>query len=699
MLVTHGTSLCGQSTGNGRTGCTVTSIDSATREFRALHFAETERQILELVRCPDVSAATRAQAFVILGATYYFHFVGDPQRAESLAVAQFREAFWEEPDFDGSPPIRDDRLAQLLASARTTVLGELAALTENASSSPPAGILALHDALPERASFSADRGLLCIQSGPNSALLWDFAGAEALRSISSEGRSVTALALSPDGVYLALAAEHIRPWLHGPRRKGGIVTIFNTESGRPTARRYTDDIIDQLSISNGGRIVILGSTRDRFIEICKWQGDSCVASNTFPSPRTTALAMDAAGNLFVKGDADGTLHYGALSGAEREQRVFPDTILALLFSPDGGRLACRGRETVVVLNTGTWKECTRAALPINADVPSVKTSMAFCPGGEALLCVYDDSTRRLCLVDAGTGARHDLTTADSNFDEPPAGVGIGSQGELLYAWTEHRRVTIPAEELLDEALPTGPVVLQYRASLRPDSSVADCLDLTFSLWNAGAGTGTYVSRNLRLFSESVSQPRVRLPALWLMSPGDTATASLRVKLTGPLSRIIRGRVYVTEAHGFGIARPCPVAAYPPPVGLIADIGPPPPPPPETLLVLDGYKLKDNDGDGRMERGEVITIATSLKNLGCDVQECAVCIHLDDETGVFLAGENAQPSQPIGPIAAGETKSCIFGVFANSSVSEIRCKLYVTCGGHSRGTSTEVEIPLVANNFR
>jgi WD40 repeat protein len=162
---------------------------------------------------------------------------------------------------------------------------------------------------------------------------WEVGSGKILRKFSLPGRSVHALAFSPDGKTLVCAEE--------------IVSFWDLASGAelPPGLRGKHGFPAALAFAPDGRWLVTHGDRDSFL----WETASRQSICFFPPGRAVAFSAD--GRFLALGDATGRIRLlDAAGGGELLQLDGAEGVVeSLAFSADGKRLAAGNRNGTVLI--------------------------------------------------------------------------------------------------------------------------------------------------------------------------------------------------------------------------------------------------------------------------------------------------------------------------------------------------------------
>ena len=280
---------------------------------------------------------------------------------------------------------------------------------------------------------------------------WDPAtGQERGLELESHQAGVAAVALSPDGKYLASAGENVRVWVMATSKLARLISVSATA----------------LAFSPDGK-TLASAGRDRAIHL--WDAESGKEKGQLKGHKhgILGLAFSPDGKTLASGDTQATVRIWDVEAARETQMIDVKSIaetLSLAFSPDGKSLACAGawndtsflpkgatlniqhvevtrKEGYAVLlwDVATGKE-TQRFLGLQDKIRSV----AFTPDGKTLAAASRDG--RIALWDA-VSARERLyivahpVHADSDFVASPV-VRFSPDGKALMSASTDRTIRL-----------------------------------------------------------------------------------------------------------------------------------------------------------------------------------------------------------------------------------------------------------------
>jgi WD40 repeat protein len=291
----------------------------------------------------------------------------------------------------------------------------------------PVGVAAAAAGHPP-AAFSADGSLLATSTGHGSVRVWDVAGKRPAGPPMSSYRTVTGLALSPDGKILAVAGSGVQLWQtatgqrigtalpavgHGRYRAvafspdgtmlatldaNGTARIWNVttrqEIGAPMTVDGPGTLSGAVAFSPDGKTLVTAGSggQTRLWDVATQQP---LGKPMAAGPATTVLAFSPDGTMLVTAGSDGSARLWDV--ATQQEIGTPMTadaqpVYAAAFGPGGSTLATAGGDGSARL----WDVATQQEIgtPMTADAQPVYAA-AFGPGGSTLTTAGGDGTARV----------------------------------------------------------------------------------------------------------------------------------------------------------------------------------------------------------------------------------------------------------------------------------------------------------------
>jgi WD40 repeat protein len=281
------------------------------------------------------------------------------------------------------------------------------------------------------AAFSPDGGLLATSNGHGTVRVWDVTARRPAGPPISSYRTVTGLALSPDGKTLAVAGSGVQLWQtatgqqigtalpaagHGRYRAvafspdgatlatlgaDGTARIWNAtteqEIGAPIIVAVTGVTTEAVAFGPNGKTLVTvgagGQTRLWSVATRQPLGKPMAAG-----PATTVVAFSPDGTMLATAGSDGTARVWDV--ATQQEIGTPMTadaqpVYAAAFSPSDDTLATAGGDGSVRL----WDVATQQEIgtPMTADAQPVYAA-EFSPGGSTLATASGDGTARVWAV-------------------------------------------------------------------------------------------------------------------------------------------------------------------------------------------------------------------------------------------------------------------------------------------------------------
>jgi WD40 repeat protein len=235
------------------------------------------------------------------------------------------------------------------------------------------------------AAFSADGDLLATSDGHGIVRVWDVTARRLVGGPLSSYRTVTGLALSPDGKTLAVAGSGVQLWQTATSQRIG-TTLPVSGQGRYRAVAFSPD---------GTLLATLGGDGTaRIWDVTTQQQVGAPMTVDGPGALTGAVGFSPDGRTLVTVGAGGQTRLWNLATHQplgKPMAAGPATTVAT-FSPNGATLATAGGDGSVRL----WDVATQEEIgtPMTADAQPVYAS-AFSPGGSMLATAGGDGSVRL----------------------------------------------------------------------------------------------------------------------------------------------------------------------------------------------------------------------------------------------------------------------------------------------------------------
>ncbi|KAK3278126.1 hypothetical protein CYMTET_13902, partial [Cymbomonas tetramitiformis] len=272
----------------------------------------------------------------------------------------------------------------------------------------------------------------------HAVLLWDVATSCKLTTFSGHDDTVTAVALSPDGVTLASACSDHAVWL------------WDTRSGRAVQEvqgRKQNAAVTSVALRLEGSLVVevVSGSSDRTVKVWdavagrqrdEWRGHT--------EPITAVAVGGAGGNFVASASTDTTVRLWEMSSGETPALLGPEGR-----SPDTAQRphslsqphepACESRQEERVGSPGSLPSpqatgCRRG-LSLPPEHTGGVTAVAFCPDGAAIVSGSRDRTARLWEAGGHTLlAGHSGSVSSVAFSADGAMVASGSDDSTVRLW-------------------------------------------------------------------------------------------------------------------------------------------------------------------------------------------------------------------------------------------------------------------------
>jgi WD40 repeat protein len=293
-------------------------------------------------------------------------------------------------------------------------------------------------------AFSPDGSMVASASDDSTVKLWS-AGGTLLRTLTTQPYQATALAVSPDGTYLAVGtyAGGFRGsygglgcvWLW--RATNGwastnvsLVRLLTNHLGRVAALAFS---ADGLKLASGG---VEGSNVVRQVSNGALLAQRA-AYNTSAGPAAANSVAFAPAGLFASGCEDNTIRAWNSSWTQvwSTNTAHSSNVTAVTFSPDGARLASASLDqTIRIWSTANWL-CLKTLAGQTGGV----TSLSFSPDGNSLAAGTSDGFIRLWNVASetcyATIAAHSDSVASVAFSPDGAQLVSGGQDNRVKTWS------------------------------------------------------------------------------------------------------------------------------------------------------------------------------------------------------------------------------------------------------------------------
>jgi WD40 repeat protein len=267
------------------------------------------------------------------------------------------------------------------------------------------------------AAFSADGGLLATSNGHGTVRVWDVTAKRLTGPPMSSYRTVTRLALSPDGKTLAIAGSGVQLWQTATGQQIG-TALPAVGHGRYRAVTFSPD---------GDTLAALGADGTaRIWDVATQQEVGAPITVGGTGAPTGAVAFSPNGKTLVTVGAGGQARLWSMATHQplgKPMAADPATTVAT-FSLDGAMLATAGGDGSVRL----WDVATQQEIgaPMTADAQPVD-AVAFGPGGSTLATAGGDGSVRLWDV----ATQQEIGAPMTADAQPVDAVAFGPGGSTL----------------------------------------------------------------------------------------------------------------------------------------------------------------------------------------------------------------------------------------------------------------------------
>jgi WD40 repeat protein len=240
--------------------------------------------------------------------------------------------------------------------------------------------------------------------------VWDLASGFGVRELSGIGGPVAAVALSPGGRIAAACGEEPAP---GQGKPGGVVVVWNAESGQELRRLETDAAVVSLAFTpDGKRLLVGGADYLRVWELTSGDVLAMISVGGLLGGETVlSLAPSPDGKLALCGlyksqdarliDLSNGECVKRFTGHRGMRLLRPAAVAGVAFSGDGEQVL-----------TGSWDQTARVWSREGKQTALFGghrgrwgwrgvVGVAFLPGGERALSASEDGTVRLWDVKQG----------------------------------------------------------------------------------------------------------------------------------------------------------------------------------------------------------------------------------------------------------------------------------------------------------
>lgn len=513
-------------------------------------------------------------------------------------------------------------------------------------------------------AFAPDDQLLASAGGDRVIRLWDPNTGREAKALSGHVGDVRALAFAKPRTLLASGGSDgtIRIWDYA---SGQELKSLSSRFGRTRALAFSPD----------GQIVASGGD-DGTVRIWDWNaGKELRAMKARGAGIVHALVFSPDGKTVVSGGSDTMVHLWDLaSGIVRQSMSgHSSDIFGLAFSADGSTIASVSADGTVRL----WDGLANRERSVMTGHAGAVHAVAFWPNGRTVCSAGVDGTVRLWDVATAT----ERTTLRSHSG-PVWAVALSSDASLLATAGRDQRIVLrpptpvavaaaladKIQQRGDEAgpAPTPPPLPAAEILIKPaNASAGSSINLTVRVNNKGRGPLYRMQAKSRsddpafdgqlFYFGKIDAGRSADDSVSVQIPADHATARVPLEIifeeyNGFIPDPLKANVNIR-----GGSRP--VFAY------------------TYQIIDDGSGGSAGNGDGRIQKGEAVDLALTVKNVGqAAAQETALEITGPRAGGFALRDNQLQ----LGALAANESKTVRINLTVRRefAASELNLRLYI-----------------------
>jgi WD40 repeat protein len=379
-----------------------------------------------------------------------------------------------------------------------------------------------HERFVTAVAVAPDGSWLASVSDDWTMRIWDPATGKQRAHLAGHEGPVTAVAVAPDGDWLVTTSRDNTVRIWDPSENGGQTALLAGHTGRVTAVAVAPD---------GSWLVT--TSRDHTVRI--WDAATGkqrtrLAGHTGP---VTAVAIAPDGSWLATGGDDGTVRiWDPATGRQRKLLAGHDgPVTAVAIAPDGNWLASvSDDQTVRIWNPATGQQ--RSLLDGHTDYV---TAVAIAPDSSWLVSVSDDNTTR--IWDPATGQRTALLTGHT---DRVTAVAIAPDGNWLATTSRDNTARIwDTATGKQRALLTGHTEPVTAVAIAPDGSwlATGGQDNTVRIWDPAAGQSEAgLPEEPRRMSGVTFAPH----GSWLASVSDDNTVRIWDPATGQRTALLTG---------------------------------------------------------------------------------------------------------------------------------------------------------------